>query len=282
VARKQRDVVDYFPHDSNACSGDTLTVLQSKYGNDGYALWFKLLEMLSATEGHYLNLNKPMKWQLFLAKMGITEITATEMLALLANMEAIDKKLWQSKVIWCQKLVNNFTEVYRKRGRETPQKPIPDAETSIPDAEKDTTTDIPDAEMPQSKVKYSKVNEIPPVVPQGTTNIELPEWINKETWDAFEEMRKQIKSPLTEKAKKMAITKLSELKKSGDDPNKVLEQTIIGNYKGLFPLKDGGSNGKGPKTNSGSVKQGYNSIPDHYTHPDEIFWPGYTEEQSKL
>ena len=45
--------------------------------------------------------------------------------------------------------------------------------------------------------------------------------------------------------------------------------------------KEANSNG-GPKTNSGSIKQGYNSIPDHYTDPDEIFWPGYTEEQSKL
>ncbi len=47
-------------------------------------------------------------------------------------------------------------------------------------------------------------------------------------------------------------------------------------------LKEASSNGKGPKTNSGNIKQGYNSIPDHYTDPDEIFWPGYTEEQSKL
>ncbi len=55
MARLQKDVVNYFPHDANACAGDTLTVLQSRFGNDGYAFWFKLLEKLSSTDGHCID-----------------------------------------------------------------------------------------------------------------------------------------------------------------------------------------------------------------------------------
>ena len=71
MARPQKDIVSYFPHDANACTGDTLTVLQSRFGNDGYAFWFKLLEKLASTEGHYIDCRNPTKWQLLLAKTGI-------------------------------------------------------------------------------------------------------------------------------------------------------------------------------------------------------------------
>jgi len=124
VARVQKDVVSYFPHDANACTGDTLTVLQSQFGNDGYAFWFKLLEKLSSTEGHFLDCRNSTKWQLLLAKTGVNEITGVDIMKLLVEMKAIDKDLWGSRVIWCQNLVDNVSEVYKNRRREIPQKPV--------------------------------------------------------------------------------------------------------------------------------------------------------------
>jgi len=49
MARPRKQTVDYFPHDTDVSSGKTLTILQSKYGNDGYAFWFKLLRMPGVT-----------------------------------------------------------------------------------------------------------------------------------------------------------------------------------------------------------------------------------------
>ncbi|GAH80524.1 unnamed protein product [marine sediment metagenome] len=74
MARFQKDIVNYFPHDANACASDTLTVLQGRFGNDGYAFWFKLLEKLASTEGHYIDCHNSTKWQLLLAKTGVNEI----------------------------------------------------------------------------------------------------------------------------------------------------------------------------------------------------------------
>ncbi|MBA7589674.1 hypothetical protein ES708_31763 [subsurface metagenome] len=154
MARTQKDVVDYFPHDANASTGDTLTVLQNRFGNDGYAFWFKLLEKLASTEGHYIDCRNPTKWQLFIAKMGVNEITTVEIMKLLVEMQAIDKDLWESKLIWCQELVDNVADVYKNRRREIPQKPVTTGGKAITTGGKAITT----GESTQSKVKESKVN----------------------------------------------------------------------------------------------------------------------------
>jgi len=124
MPRIQKDTVSYFPHYADASAGDTLSVLQSRFGNDGYAFWFKLLEKLASTDGHYLDCRNSTKWQLLLVKMGVTELTGVEIMKSLVEMQAIDKELWDSKLIWCQKLVDNVAEVYKNRRREIPQKPV--------------------------------------------------------------------------------------------------------------------------------------------------------------
>ena len=155
MARPQKDVVNYFPHDANASAGDTLSVLQSRFGNNGYAFWFKLLEKMASTEGHYLDCRNPTKWQLLLVKTSVDEITGVEIMNLLVEMQAIDKDLWGSKLIWCQKLVDNVSEVYKNRRREIPQKPIVTDSNAITTGKNDITT----GQSTQSKVNKSKVNK---------------------------------------------------------------------------------------------------------------------------
>ncbi len=150
MARPQKQTVDYFPHDANACTGDTLTVLQSRFGNDGYAFWFKLLEKLASTDGHYLDCHNSTKWQLLLAKMGVDELLGVEIMNLLVEMQAIDKELWGSKLIWCQNLVDNVADVYKNRRREIPQKPMITEHNAIPTEQ---------TKVKETKVKETKVNK---------------------------------------------------------------------------------------------------------------------------
>jgi len=155
MARTQKDTVGYFPHDATASAGDTLTVLQSRFRNDGYAFWFKLLEKLASSEGHYIDCNNSNRWQLLLAKTGVDEITGVEIMKLLVEMKAIDKDLWDSRLIWCQKLVDNIAEVYKNRRREIPQKPFSTNGNEITTDIKGITT----GRGTQSKVNKSKVNK---------------------------------------------------------------------------------------------------------------------------
>ena len=47
MARPKKQTVDYFPHIIK--QGKTMTILENRFGNDGYAFWFKLLEILGST-----------------------------------------------------------------------------------------------------------------------------------------------------------------------------------------------------------------------------------------
>ena len=55
MARPMKRTVEYFPH--RVEHHKTMFIIEERYGNDGYALWFKLLERLGATDGHCLDLN---------------------------------------------------------------------------------------------------------------------------------------------------------------------------------------------------------------------------------
>ncbi len=171
MGRKLSNSADYFYH--RARPGKTLFILESKWGNDGYAFWFKLLELLTASEGHFFDTKKPENQIFFDAKMHIGDIfsgsktpskinnlpgndnlstektiSGTEILDLLSDLGKIDSKLWKDHgVIWCQNLVDSLAEtLYKKRDHAAPAKPcfkdgiispeIPSKEHNLPGNEK--------------------------------------------------------------------------------------------------------------------------------------------------
>ncbi len=144
-------------------------VIESKFGNDGYAFWFKLLETLCQTEGHCFHAENPARWEFLLAKTHVSEDIANAILDTLSTLEAIDKELWQSyRLVWCQKLVDNVKDAYDKRVCGVPHKPVSgngnhhDAKlTSVSDAGNLLASGFQDAESPKlnnSKLNNSKLN----------------------------------------------------------------------------------------------------------------------------
>ena len=74
---------------------------------------------------------------------------------------------------------------------------------------------------------------------------------NKELASAFKDfelMRKKIKKPLTERAKKMALDKLEKLSGGNEElAIEILQQSIFKCWQDLYPLKDDGGTIKGNK-----------------------------------
>jgi hypothetical protein len=65
----------------------------------------------------------------------------------------------------------------------------------------------------------------------------LPDWLPEEEWGHYALMRKKIRKPLTDYAIELAIRKLDELRHQGHDPAAVLNQSVLNNWTGLFPLR---------------------------------------------
>ncbi|MBU2249798.1 MAG: DUF4373 domain-containing protein [Gammaproteobacteria bacterium] len=153
MGRRLTNTVEYFPH--TAEQGKTLFILKGRWGNNGYAFWFQLLELLCTTENHYYDCRSEDDWQYLVSRMALEEDTCTEILDLLAKLNKIDKELWATKVVWCENLVSNLEDVYRRRGRPRPNRPTILADGGISGEE----IPISAPEIPQSKVKESRVEE---------------------------------------------------------------------------------------------------------------------------
>ncbi len=68
--------------------------------------------------------------------------------------------------------------------------------------------------------------------------IALPEWIDPEAWEGFCEMRKAMKKiPFTDRAQKMVLKSLYELRAAGHDPNASLDQSTLMGWRDVFPPK---------------------------------------------
>jgi len=124
MGRPKKQTVDYFPHFVTG-SRRTIYVLEEGWKNDGYAFWFKLLELLCQNDGHSFDVSTQANMRYLYAYTKTNPETAQEILDTLADLGNIDAELWKErKIIWCQSLVDNLKEVYDKRTTPMPKKPF--------------------------------------------------------------------------------------------------------------------------------------------------------------
>ncbi len=69
--------------------------------------------------------------------------------------------------------------------------------------------------------------------------LELPDFINSDTWKAFKEHRVQIKRRMTLHAEKLIINKLIKFKEAGHDPNAIINLSIENGWISVFEPKGG-------------------------------------------
>ena len=136
-------------------------IIEQKYGNDGYAFWFKLLEMIGTADGHTLSLKDDMDWEFLTAKTNLDKEKCTEIMELLATLGAVDKDLWVSdKVIWIENFVDNIKDAYRNRVVETPVRP--DTLRKKPQGNEDKLRKKPTDETILDEMKEDDINKESP------------------------------------------------------------------------------------------------------------------------
>jgi len=128
MGRARKQTAEYFPHFVGG-SRKTIFVLEQNWGNDGYAFWFKLLELLCNTDGHYYDCSSAADFEYLTALARVDEETAEAIIEKLVNRGKLDKALWEKhRVIWCQTLVDNLAGMYAKRTTDIPLKPMFDGD----------------------------------------------------------------------------------------------------------------------------------------------------------
>lgn len=105
---------------------------------------------------------------------------------------------------------------------------------------KTATKVLPKRQPSKDKVKDKVKDSITPPIspPQGGDVIKLPSWLNPKDWEDFKAHRKKIRKPMTDVAEERALKVLEELLAQGHDPGRVINQSIVNGWMGLFPLRD--------------------------------------------
>jgi len=104
---------------------------------------------------------------------------------------------------------------------------------------KDTVTDTTTVTTTKSPASPS------PIVKR---RLQVIEEFSEEVYVAlleFEAMRKKIRKPIpTEHAFELLLKELGRLRREGNDPLEVVNQSIMRSYQGFFPVRNGGNNGR--------------------------------------
>lgn len=162
MPRPVKQIVDYFPHDADASSRKTITILESRYGAIGYTCWFKLLEQLAQTNGHVITCRNLIEIAFLQAKT-LAGDKLIEILDLLATLDAIDAELWSEKMIFSQNFVNNVSHVYKNRRQPVPTRPIittPNNSAALPENAITTPNNpITTPDNTHSRVEQSRVDK---------------------------------------------------------------------------------------------------------------------------
>ncbi len=251
MTRPRKQVVDYFPHDCNSSSKKTIFIVEQRFGNDGYAFWFKLLELLGSTEGHFIDCNNPATWEFLQAKTRLGGDMCRSLLSLLSNTDAIDKELWENGIIWSDNFVEGIESVYQNRKCNKPHKPVYNGITTVDNRTERDNEPLPTGINPQSKVNYSKpeyskkektTEDIKKKSKKAKAKKEeaeliYPDCVKKDLIDEYFQNRKDLKKAMTHRAKELFLLKVDRFHKAGQDVKAAIEKSIMSGYTDIYEEK---------------------------------------------
>jgi len=205
MARPQRNNVDYFPH--YISDGKKMFIIESKFGNDGYATWFKILETLAKSDHHWFDLSDKSNLMFLAAKCRISENLLCDIVTSLASLGEVDGQLWEhEQVIWSDKFIDSIEDAYDKRSNNALRKPELLTLLRGLGRCKPSKFPIKGDVKPQSIVKHSKEND------SKENKHPLTIWIN-ENAPSVEGMRQ----PLTDQQAEKLVAELGITTKAHGD-----------------------------------------------------------------
>jgi len=76
----------------------------------------------------------------------------------------------------------------------------------------------------------------PPKPPKGEA-FDLPSWLATDAWSGFVDMRRRIKKPMNDRAKKLIVAALEKMREKGIDIDAVLDNSTRNNWRDVYEPK---------------------------------------------
>jgi len=146
MARPRKYNADYFSHDNDMRNHRKVKAIRNKFGLEGYAIFNMLLETLAESDNFVLEIKTDINWELLSADFEIETDKLKKIMEYLIKIDLISKENNSYK---SKNLIERLHPLLEKREY------LQDKYTKTPIST--TETKVSTAEMPQSKVKESKV-----------------------------------------------------------------------------------------------------------------------------
>ncbi len=154
------------------------------------------------------------------------------------------------------------------KGSESARKTVAE---KLPITRESATLSVPSVASPKETIKKHRKKHIY----KETGDLVVPDWIDKECWNGYLEMRQLKNKKPTRRALELVIISLTRFKEQGQDPNEVLNLSTVNSWTGVYPVK-GGSNagiianrGFSPQKRT-SDEQRRSSIPSHLSDVSDL------------
>lgn len=253
MARPIKNYCDYFSHDRDMRNHRKVKAIRTKFKVNGYGIWCMILEYLTGTDGNVFEFSE-VELELMSGDFGVTVTEIRDVIDYCIKLELL---FINNGFVNSESLDERLRPVYEKRHVAKSKSKQQDRVNGKFSHNKTDPIGVSVTEMPQSKVKESKVKEIKEETrPDGlqvvfkkkddmpTKNetiapmpFQEPEFELK--WKEWLEYRKQRKLPqYVPIGLKGTFTKLKKISLNDvQTAISIIQQSMDDNYQGLFPLK---------------------------------------------
>jgi hypothetical protein len=137
MPRPKKTSIDWFPHP--VTHGRKMGMIERKYGNDGYAVWFKILEEIGSAQPHAINLSDDIQIELYASRCLVDPAIFMQIIGDLISWGEFNQTVWETRrVLYSAKFIESVSEIFRKRKTPPPSladilqefEPLPQPKTS--------------------------------------------------------------------------------------------------------------------------------------------------------
>lgn len=117
AGRRFKNNAEYFPHIVKY--GKTMRYIEKKYGNDGYAVWFKVLEELTKAEYHYIDMKDVDILNDLADFCNLDDVKLLEIVEEIAKRNNFNRELWfDYQILWSDRLIESLQKLYERRAND--------------------------------------------------------------------------------------------------------------------------------------------------------------------